>query len=83
MAGWWTLLIASVFMVVNWLAYLVIMSVKPDWLLGFWGAGELSWDNVQLIWFGMVALFKVLIWVLALVVIWLSLWARKLRKMQG
>ena len=82
-AGWWTLLIATGFMVVNWLGYLIIMNIKPDWLLDFWGGGEISWADVQLIWFGMAALFKVLIWILALVVIWLTLWARRLRKSQS
>jgi hypothetical protein len=32
-AGWWTLLIASGFLVVQWIAYLFLMSSQPAWLL--------------------------------------------------
>ena len=82
-AGWWMLLVATGFMVVNWVGYLIIIHTKPDWLLAFWGSDggfPIGWGDVQFIWFSMAAIFKVVVWVLALFVIWLSLWARGLRK---
>ena len=85
-AGWWMLLVATGFMVVNWLGYIIVIRTRPDFLLAFWGSSRdwpIGWGEVQMIWFQMAATFKVIVWVLALVVIWLSLWARGLRKAQS
>lgn len=79
-AGWWTLLIASLFLLVQWIVYLVVMRCHPAYMLRFWGAGDVSWPFIQTLWLWITAIFKMIIWVLALVVIWLSLWARGLRK---
>lgn len=79
-AGWWTLLIVWIFMVAQWIAYLNFMCRKPDWLLKFWGGGDLQWSTVQNIWLWMTVAFKMSVWIAAMVVIWLSLWARRLRK---
>ena len=73
-AGWWTLLIATGFLVVQWLAYIIIINAHPAWMLDFWGGRQVSWDTIQIVWLWMAANFKV--------VIWLSLWARGLRESQ-
>ena len=78
-AGWWTLLVAVVFLTLQWFAYLAIMSAKPAWLLTLWGP-DVSWSFVQNVWFWGTAIFKLFLWLLALVVLWLTLWARQLRK---
>ncbi len=78
-AGWWTLLIAAVFLIFQWLAYLLIMSTQPAWLLSLWGPG-VNWETVRHVWFWILAIFKFSLWLLALVVLWLTLWARQLRK---
>lgn len=78
-AGWWTLLIGVVFLAVQSILYLVLTSSRPSWLLVFWGKG-MSWDTVQIVWFGGTAAFKFCLWVLALVVIWLTLWSKQVRK---
>ena len=80
-AGWWTLLIASIFVTIQWLAYLHMMRCKPDWLLCMWGSGDITWSTIQTMWLWFVGIFKLIIWVFALAVIWLSLWARRLRKL--
>lgn len=77
-AGWWTLLIAAAFLVVPWIAYLVAMNTRPAWVLSMWGP-DVTWEFVQHVWFWMVAIFKLCVCVLALVVVWLTLWARQLR----
>lgn len=82
-AGWWTLLIATIFMAVQWLAYLIVMNAQPGWLISFWGGGKLQWSDIQTVWLWMAAVFKLCIWVVALVVIWLSFWARRLRRSEG
>ncbi len=77
-AGWWTLLIAAIFLTIQWLAYLRIMHDRPEWMRALWG--DIGWTSVQNIWFWMTAIFKLCLWLFALIVIWLSLWARQLRK---
>src|SRR5574340_349374 len=77
-SGWWTLLIGAAFLTVQWLAYLAIMNVRPGWVAAMWG-GE-DWATIQSLWLRMAAVFKLCLWLAALPVIWLSLWARKLRR---
>jgi hypothetical protein len=79
-AGWWTLLIATIFLTVQWLAYVAIMGSRPAWLLALWGGGDMDWRTVQTIWIWVTAVFKMIVWVAAMVVIWLSLWARRLAR---
>jgi hypothetical protein len=79
-AGWWTLLIATVFLAVQWVGYLIIIGSKPDWILRFWGGGDMDWGTIQTIWIWMTAVFKLIVWVAAMLVIWLSLWARRLAR---
>jgi hypothetical protein len=80
MAGWWTLLIATVFLAVQWVGYLIIIGSKPDWMLRFWGGGDLRWGTIQTVWIWVTAVFKLIVWVAAMLVIWLSLWARRLAR---
>ncbi|MFB3892417.1 MAG: hypothetical protein ACE15C_10400 [Phycisphaerae bacterium] len=78
-AGWWTLLIAAVFISIQWIAYLVVMANKPSFVIAFWG-GDVGWDTVRTVWLWCTAVFKLCVWVAAMVVVWLSLWARRLRR---
>ena len=78
-AGWWTLLIALGFLVFQWGFYLFAMSTRPAWLLSLWGP-DISWPFVQTVWFWGTAIFKLCLWLATLVVLWLTLWARQLRK---
>jgi hypothetical protein len=81
-AGWWTLLVAAIFLTIQWIAYLVIMKERPEWVHDLWCA-QLDWAFVQNVWFWMTAIFKLFVWMMAMNVIWLSLWARQLRKQAG
>jgi hypothetical protein len=78
-AGWWTILIGSLFLVLQWLASQMLLSTKPRWLLTLWDPG-ITWETVRLIWLWIMAIFKMCLWLMTLVVIWLSLWARRLRR---
>jgi hypothetical protein len=78
-AGWWMLLIVAVFLTLQWVAYMVIMHNKPACVLALWG-GDIEWTTVQTIWLWMVAVFKLCVWIAAMVVVWLTLWARRLRR---
>jgi hypothetical protein len=44
-----------------------------------WGPGT-DWTFVQNVWFWAIAVLKFSLWLLLLIVIWLTLWARQLRK---
>ncbi|HET8578823.1 MAG TPA: hypothetical protein VFO18_17130 [Methylomirabilota bacterium] len=77
-AGWWTILIGSLFLTLQWLMSQMLLSAKPDWVLTLWGPG-ISWATVGTIWWWIMAIFKMTLWLMALLVIWLSLWARRLR----
>jgi len=80
-AGWWVVLIASALLVVTWLAFLGLLSVRPAWLLTMWGQGDVNWAFVQTVSLWFMAAFKFLVWIVILVALWLTLWARQLRKM--
>jgi hypothetical protein len=79
-AGWWTLLITWICLVVNWAAYLLTMAYKPEWMMKYWLGKDMDWSTIQTIWLWCTAAFKMVWWVAVMVVIWLSLWARRLRK---
>ena len=78
-AGWWVVLIGCALLLVTWLAYLGIMSARPAWLLAMFGP-DAGWTLVQTISLWFMAVFKLILWLLILVVLWLTLWARQLRK---
>lgn len=78
-AGWWTLLIAVGFITLLWIIYLVVMSARPAWLLAMWGP-DFDWVFVRTVWFWAIAILKFIVWLMALGVIWLTLWAWQLRK---
>ena len=82
-AGWWTLLIDVGFLLIQWILYRLAMSVHPAWLLSFWYGPDTTWSLVQTMWFWAITIMKICIWPLALVTLWLTLWARQLRKRAG
>jgi hypothetical protein len=78
-AGWWTLLIAYGILLVQWLAYLLIMAKQQAGILFIWGNG-ITWPEIRTIWlWGMVA-YKLSVGIMLFIVIWLTLWARQLVK---
>jgi hypothetical protein len=81
-AGWWTLLIAIGFLTLVWIIFLALMSARPAWFQSLLGPG-VSWEYVQNVGFWIVSIFKMCIWLMALFVVWLTLWARQLRKRSG
>ena len=78
-AGWWTVLIAAGFVTLSWIIYLVDMSARPAWLLTMWGPGT-NWPFVQQVSFWAIVVLKFVLWLMVLVVVWLTFWARQLRK---
>ncbi len=77
---WWTVLIGGVWATISWLGYLCIMKNQPKWIMRLWGGGDLGWNDVQdvcLLFFG---IFKLVLWVTVMLAIWLTLYSRRLRR---
>ena len=77
-AAWWTFAAGVAFIVIQWILYLLVMSAKPALALSAWGP-DATWDSVRTTWFYSLLLVKISLWPLALVALWLTLWARQLR----
>jgi hypothetical protein len=78
-AGWWTLLIAYCILLIQWFAYVLIMSRQPAGILCIWGAGA-TWPEIRTIWLWAMVAYKLGVGMMLFVVIWLTLWARQLAK---
>src|ERR1022692_2909895 len=61
-------------------AYLGIVTTRPAWMLAMWGQ-EISWDFMQTMSLWFIGVFKLVMWFLFRAVLWLTLWARQLRKL--
>ncbi len=81
-AGWWTVLIVVAWLTLVWVQFLMLMSARPTWYQSLLGPG-VSWEYVQNVGFWAIAAFKVFIWLVALVTVWLTLWSRQLGKQSG
>lgn len=79
-AGWWTILIIGIFMMVQWFFVLAILSIRPAWLLSLWGGGDLDWPEVHTIIIYFFGAFKLILFTFVIVVIWLTLWSRRLKR---
>jgi hypothetical protein len=79
-AGWWTLLVAAIMVLLITSGAAFIFNHRPDWVTRMWpGVG---WDAIQNVGLWMIAIYRVIVWVLVLIVVWLSLWSRKLKRIQ-
>jgi hypothetical protein len=82
-AGWWTILIAAVWMTVSWCALLAILNTEPGWLLRLWGYRDtagLHWQQVHEIVMYFFSAFKLMLFAFVIVTIWLTLWSRRLKR---
>jgi hypothetical protein len=77
-AGWWTLLIGMLVVWAQWIFY-VNISAHPTFMSPLMGQGT-DWPQVQNIFLWAIVASKLLLWFFALIVIWLTLWSRQLRK---
>jgi hypothetical protein len=79
-AGWWTVLVGVGLTVLLWLIYLCMMTTRPACVLCLWGP-NMTWLEIQHISLWAIAVFKLLLWLLVLIVVWLTLWSRQLKKL--
>ena len=80
-AGWWTLLIVYGVLTIQWLFYLYVMSHQPGWVLKLMGEG-ITWQISQPLWLYGIAVFKIGALMLTVVVLWLTLWGRRLSRLE-
>jgi hypothetical protein len=80
-AGWWTLLIFYCFLTLQWFLYLFIMSTHPSWMLKLMG-DEVTWHTYQTLWIWGMVVFKLSILLMAVVVVWLTIWGRRLLRLK-
>jgi hypothetical protein len=78
-AMWWVVLIGFALITLIWLVYWAIVSARPAWLLAMCGQ-DVTWDFTQTISLWFIGIFKLVLWFLILVALWLTLWARQLRR---
>jgi len=78
-AGWWAVLIAGLWLTAAWLIWLGILAARPGWLITLWG-GQITWDEVHSVTITFMAVAKLMLLAGVWVVIWLSLWARRLNR---
>ena len=78
-AAWCVVLFAAGLLIFSWLAYLALTSAQPAWLLSMCGP-NISWTDIQSVWFFAIVTFKMIVWLMVLTALWLTLWARQLRK---
>lgn len=78
-AGWWVVLIAVGFVTLQWIIYLAVMHTRPAWVLAAWGPG-VDWAFIHSVWFWAIAVLKFIVWWMVLASLWLTIWARQLRK---
>lgn len=78
-AAWWVVLIVLAFVLWIWFGYLFLVPAEPSWLLTLWGQG-VDWPFVRIVWFWAIAGVKFFLWLITFVALWLTLWARQLRK---
>jgi len=78
-AGWWVALVELALVIVQWLLYLAVIHARPAWFLAMWGP-NFEWGFVQSVWFWGIAVLKFVLGLTALAALWLTLWARQLRK---
>lgn len=79
-AGWSVILIGYALLTLTWAVYVVLVSARPAWMLSMWGQ-QVSWDFLQTVSLWFLGVFKLLLWFLVLLVLWLTLWSRQLRKL--
>jgi hypothetical protein len=78
-AGWWTVLIAYCILLIQWLAYVLIMTKQPTGMLCLWGEG-VTWSEIRTIWLWAMVAFKLGVGMMIFIVLWLTFWARQLVK---
>ena len=69
-------------MTIAWLVCLAYLSARPQWLITLWGGG-ITWEEVHSVMIMFFGVFKLILFVGVLGTIWVTIWARKLKRLSG
>jgi hypothetical protein len=75
-AGWWLVLIAAAFVVLQWLVYLTVIDPRSAWVFSVWGP-NVDRAFLQMVWLWAIPILKFIVW-LVLIVLWATLWTRQI-----
>lgn len=78
-AGWWALLVAVIMIVLQAIGANALAGMHPSWAPLLWGGASI--ERIQRIVLNMMAVFRVLVVVMFIIVVWLSTWSCKLKRM--
>ena len=81
-AAWRVVLVWWLLLVFSWLASMVVMHLRPGWVLGMLG-GDVTWAELGSLYLWILSGFKVLGIVAALGSLFLTLWHRRLGRMSA
>lgn len=80
MAGWRTIIIAAIWITIAWCGGLWLISTKPAWMIPLWG-GMITWEEIHTVMVWFFTVFKIILFAMIMTTIWLTFWARGLKKM--
>ena len=80
-AAWWTVAVWWLLLMLSWCGSMVIMHLRPAWVLGMMG-GDVTWADIQTLYLWFLSAFKIMGLVAALGALFLTLWRRGLRRSQ-
>jgi hypothetical protein len=81
-ALWWVVLLATGLLLWGGIAYLVAIHAQPPWFLSLWGP-DVSWAYIQNVGLWSIVVLKLMVLLMAFVALWLTFWARQLRRSVG
>ncbi len=79
-AGWAALLIFWALLVAGWLAVLAIVNAQPEWVRQLLGGPGVTWEQVQWMYLTGLLAMKLVFLVALILVVWLTFWARRLKR---
>jgi len=82
-ATWMTVLLSWLFLMLAWAIALWLLHYRPSWARLLWGGGRVTWDTVQMMYLRAFAVMKVVVLVILAAAVWLSLWASRLKRLEG
>jgi len=78
-ATWMLLLILVIWMTVTYVLWLGLVYTRMEWVRTLWG-GDVTWSEMQWVTLWFFGAFKLGLFAVLAVAIWLTLFARRLRK---
>jgi len=79
-AGWWTVILISLFMTGGWFLAIALLRAQPEWASTFW-PGKVDWDEIRTIYIWAFGMMKMMVWLMVGLTIWLTFWGGRLKRL--